>query len=245
MVRSLLYLLKLSLYWLIFFTLYRVCFLLIYPGRIPHGKLSEALFVFLYSLRLDASAIAYLIGIPFILWAIQQFVKNNFLNRINHYYNLILISLATLLCISNIAMYGEWNALINYNTLFYLAAPAKMFPYLTTLELVGVTIGVAVVIAIFVLLFRFMILMVIPHSTSKMIYKIIFVPLTFPIVFFFMRGGTQATPINETFSCYSETKFFNHVSVNPVWHLGHMTLLAIQEPDKASKNNLDDFFKWK
>ncbi|MFI5164020.1 MAG: hypothetical protein ACHQHP_02110 [Bacteroidia bacterium] len=245
MLRSILYLLKLSLYWLIFFTLYRVCFLLIYPGRIPHDKLSEAMLVFFYSIRLDASTIAYLIGVPFILWAIQQFIKNNILNRINHFYNLVLISATTVLCISNIAMYGEWNALINYNTLFYLAAPAKMFPYLTTLELVGVFIGVAVVISIFVLLFRFMILMVIPHSTSKMIYKMIFVPVTFPILFFFMRGGTQDAPINETFSCYSETKFFNHVSVNPVWHLGHMVLLAIEEPKKASENNLDDFFKWK
>jgi len=232
MVRSLLYLLKLALYWLIFFTLYRICFLLIYPGRIPQGKISEAMLVFLYSLRLDASAIAYLIGIPFILWTVQQFVKNNFLNRINHYYNLLLISLATLLCISNIAMYGEWNALINYNTLFYLVAPAKMFPYLTTLELIGVAIGMAVVIAIFVLLFRFMILMVIPHSTSKMLYKMIYVPITFPIFFLVMRGGTQATPINETFSCYSEIKFFNHVSINPVWHLGYTTFYGMEEVNK-------------
>ena len=230
--RSLLYLLKLALYWLIFFTLYRVCFLLIYPGRIPHGKLSEALLVFLYSLRLDASAIAYLMGIPFILWAIQQFVKNNFLNRINHYYNLILISIATVLCISNIAMYGDTNTLINYNTLHYLVAPAKIFPYLTTLELVCVITGVAVVIAIFVLLFRFMILMVIPYSTSKMMYKMIYVPLTFPIMFLITRGGTQDTPINETFACFSETIFFNQVSVNPVWHIGHTALVGVEEENK-------------
>src|ERR1051325_3390299 len=125
MLRSLLFFIKLSLYWLLFFTLYRLAFILIYPGKIPEGKFSEALMTFLYGLRLDASTIAYLIAIPLILWALQQFFKKNFFNRIHHYYNLALIAIITLLFISNIAMYGEWNSLINFNTLYYLLAPAK------------------------------------------------------------------------------------------------------------------------
>ena len=237
MLRGLLYFLKLSLYWLIFFTLYRVCFILIYPSRIPGGKYGEAWTTFLYGLRLDVATIAYLITIPLILWAIQQFFKNNFLNKINHFYNLAMISAIALLCISNIAMYGEWNALINFNTLYYLVARAKMFPYLTTLELVGVCIGMAVVIAIFVLLFRVLILMVLPYSTTTTQRKLMVIPILFPIVFVIMRGGFQRIPINETFSCYSETKFIDHVSINPVWHLGHMTILAIQEPEEIIEGN--------
>jgi hypothetical protein len=235
MLRGLLYFLKLSLYWLIFFTLYRLAFILIYPDKIPEGKYSEALTTFLYGFRLDLATIAYLITIPLILWATLQFFKNNFLNKINHAYNLIMISAITLLCISNIAMYGEWNALINYNTLFYLVAPAKMFPYMTTLELVGVCIGAAVVIAVFVLLFRAMILMVIPYSTTTPQRKLMVVPALFPVVFILMRGGLQSVPINETTSCYSDTKFIDHISVNPVWHLGHMTILALQEPEEENQ----------
>jgi len=235
MVRGLIYFLKLSLYWLLFFTLYRIIFILIYPGKIPDGKYSEALMTFLYGLRLDASTITYLITIPLILWAIQQFIKKNILNRINHFYNLALISTITLLCISNIAMYGEWNALINYNTLFYLFVPAKIFPYLTTLELICVCIGMAAVIAIFVLIFRVMILMVLPYSTSAMSRKLIVIPILFPIVFLIMRGGTQQTPINETFSCYSEIRFIDHVSINPVWHLGRTVFLGVEEENKKTE----------
>lgn len=229
MFRSLIYFLKLAFYWLLFFTLYRIIFILIYPGKIPDGNYAEALMTFLYGLRLDASTITYLITIPLILWAIQQFVKKNFLNRINHFYNLALISAITVLCISNIAMYGEWNALINYNTLFYLIVPAKIFPYLTTLELICVSIGVVAVIAIFVLIFRVMILMVLPYSTSAMSRKLIVIPLLFSLVFLIMRGGTQQIPINETFSCYSEIRFIDHVSINPVWHLGHTVFLGVEE----------------
>lgn len=229
MLRSLIYFLKLALYWLLFFTLYRILFILIYPGKIPEGKYSEALMTFFYGLRLDSATIMYLITFPLILWAIQQFVKKNLLNRINHVFNLTLISALTVLCVSNIALYGEWNALINYNTLFYLLSPAKVFPYLTTLELIGACAGVAAVIAIFVLIFRVMILMVIPYSTSNMSRKLIIMPVLFPIVFLVMRGGTQQTPINETFSCYSETKFIDHVSINPAWHLGHTVFLRMEE----------------
>ena len=234
MLRGLLYFLKLTAYWLIFFTLYRLCFILIYPNKIPDGQFSEAMTTFLYGLRLDLSTIAYLVTIPLILWAIQQFVKKNFLNQINHIYNLAMISAITLLCISNIAIYGEWNALINFNTLYYLVTPAEMFPYLTTFELVAVCIGMAVVIAIFVLLFRVMMLMVMPYSTSNIKRKLIVIPVLFPVVFLVMRGGTQQKPINETVSCYSQTMFIDHVSINPVWHLGRMTLLAMEEPDTAA-----------
>lgn len=233
MLRGLLYFLKLSLFWLIFFTLYRLAFILIYPSKIPQGEYSLAWATFLYGLRLDISTIAYLITIPLILWTIQQFFKHNFLNKINHFYNLVMITAITLLCTSNIAMYGEWNSLINYSTLYYLVAPAKMFPYMTTLELIGVCTGVAVVVAIFVLLFRVMILMVMPYSTTTTKRKLMVIPVLFPVIFIIMRGGLQQAPIDERTSCYSDTKFIDNVSINPVWHLGYMTIQAINEPDTA------------
>ena len=234
--RSLFFFIKLSLYWLLFFTLYRLIFILVYPSKIPKGNFSQALMTFLYGLRLDASTIAYLITIPLVLWAIQQFMKNNFLNLINHFYNIAVISVITVLCISNIAMYGEWNALINFNTLYYLLAPAKIFPYLSTLELVGVIIGVVIVIAVFVLLFRIMILMVLPYSTGKMSSKIIIISIATPFVFLIMRGGTQEMPIDESNACYSETLFIDHVSINPVWHLGHTAFLGVEEVEKGKNN---------
>jgi len=231
MLRGLLYFLKLAFYWMVFFTLYRLAFVLIYPEKIPEGKYSEAMATYIYGLRLDLSTITYLLTIPLILWSAQQFVKKNFLNQINHVYNLVMISVVTLLCISNIAMYGEKNSLINFNTLYYLVIPAKVFPYLTTLELVGVCLGAAVVIAIFILLFRVMLLMVMPYSTAKIGRKMIVISILFPVTFIIMRGGVQPAPIDETASYHSESIFINHVSVNPVWHLSRMTLRAMDEPD--------------
>ncbi|MBI3501641.1 MAG: hypothetical protein HY063_07590 [Bacteroidetes bacterium] len=232
MLRSLFFFLKLSFYWWLFFALYRLIFILVFLSRIPKGKFYEALMTFLYGLRLDASAIAYLISVPLILWSIQQFLKNNFLNLVNHYYNLLLIALVTIVCISNIAMYSEWNALINYNTLHYLLAPAKMFPYLNTWQMVAALIGVVIVIAVFVLLFRVMILMVLPYSTSKPSRKVIVISIAAPVIFLVMRGGTQQTPINESFACYSENLFIDHVSINPVWHLGRTAFLGVEEEKK-------------
>lgn len=238
MLRSLLYFLKLIIYWLFFFTLYRICFLIIYANKIPDGTLSESLMVFYHSIRLDFATIGHLIFIPFVIWALQQFTKANLLNHINYIYNVILIISITLLCISTIALYDEWNALINYNTLHYLISPAKIFPYLSTIGLIIVSIGAVVVITIFILLFRLLILMVIPYSTEKMIYKIIILPIAFPLLVIMMRGGVTANSINERSACFSKTKFFDHISVNPVWHLSHMTALAIEaysQPDQEKK----------
>jgi len=232
MPRSLLYLLKLFLFWEIFFSLHRLSFILIYTDKIPEGMFSESLLSFFYSFKLDLSSIAYLMAVPAFLWGIQQFVKKNILNRMNHFFNLALISLVTVLCISNIAMYGEWDALINYNTLIYLTKPALMFPYLSTLQMIGVFIGTAAIISLFVLLFRVMMLMVIPYSTSKMQLKICVISFILPAMFIVMRGGFQQMPVNESSACFSESQFINHAAINPVWHLGHMTLLAWKEPEE-------------
>jgi hypothetical protein len=200
-----------------------VIFLFSYPSKIPDGKFHEALLTFLYALRLDASTIAYLISPPLVIWAIQQFVKKNFLNRINHFYNLAMISAITIVCIANIALYEDQNSLLSYNTL-YLLTPAKIFPYLTTLELIGACIGIAIIIAIFVLLFRTLILMVLPYSTTTILRKLLIIPLLYPVVFVIMRGGIAEAPISEKDACFSDVNFFNHVSINPVWHLGKSML---------------------
>jgi hypothetical protein len=97
-----------------------------------------------------------------------------------------------------------------------------------------------VVIAIFVLLFRVMILMVLPYSTTTAKRKLMVIPVLFPVLLVIMRGGVQQAPINETASCYSEAKFINHVSINPVWHLGHMALLVVSEPEKPETEPVPD-----
>lgn len=231
MLRSIIYLLKLSAFWLLFFTIYRVCFFLCYIKHIPEDKTTEAILIFWNALRLDISAISYLILIPYVLWVMQQFMKANLLNRINHFYNLALITTLSILCISNIAIYGDMKSLINYNTIYFMVDPAKNFPYMTTLELIGVCIGAAIIISIFVLIFRVLILMVIPHSTNKLILKLLIAPIFIPILFTTLRGGTQKTPINESFVSTSSEEFFNTVCVNPVWHLGQTTLAAWNKPE--------------
>jgi hypothetical protein len=231
--RSLIYFTKLILYWLLFFSLYRVCFILIYSHQISGHTFLQGLIVFYHSFRLDMATIGYMILFPFVMWVIQQFFKDNFLNHIHYVYHIILISASTLLCISTIALYGEWNTLINYNTLHYLISPSKMFPYLSTWELVAVAGGAALVITLFILLFRLLILMVIPYSTRKPIYKIAVIPIAIVLLIVMMRGGFKYSSINEKSAFFSPVKFYDQVSVNPVWHLSYMTALAI----KANTND--------
>lgn len=229
MVRGLLYFVRLSLYWMLFFFVYRILFLFIYPGRILKGEITEALYVFIFSIRIDMSTIAYLICFPAILWGLQQFIKKNFLNLINHFYNIVLIVSLSAVCIANIVTYESRGRLISFNTLYYLISPSQMFPLLSTFELIAVTIGFVAIIAVFILLFRVMILMVMPYATTTVLRKIVFVSLVFPTLFIFMRGGLQPIPINESSAYYSDTEFLNHVSVNPAWYLGKKTLLAFKD----------------
>ncbi|MFH1005755.1 MAG: hypothetical protein V1781_09755 [Bacteroidota bacterium] len=221
MIRSLLFLAKLALYWLIFLTLNRIIFLITYSGNIPEGKFIEAILSFYYAIRLDASVIAYLIFFPMILWAVQQFVKKNFINHINYYYNLAMIVVLSLFLTINMIAYGKTGTHINLLTLEYITHPVEAFYLLTAWQNIEVFIIISLVIVSFTLFFRRMILMVIPFTTNPIVFKVIAIPIIVPFIFLILRGGIQQQPINKTFVYYSDVQFFNDAAVNPIWLLGH------------------------
>jgi hypothetical protein len=119
------YIIRLIIFWLSFFISFRVLFIIYQHAKIPDGSHSDTGLGFYYALPVDIAVACVMSLFPFILWIFQQFYKTRAIHRLNLIYNCTLISLASLLSVTNIKMYGEWGNLLSLPVLHHIFDPAQ------------------------------------------------------------------------------------------------------------------------
>jgi len=115
------YLLRLFVFWLVIFTLFRFVFIVLNINTVFKTSFFTAAHSLIAGFRLDLSTFSYLIIPSFFLWVIQQFAKRRIIHHINNVYNIVLLFFISVLGVSNIKMYHEWGTLLNYSVIDYLA----------------------------------------------------------------------------------------------------------------------------
>ena len=214
------YLLRLTIFWFLFFALFRVLFIVYHHAKIPDGQHSETSLSFLYALRLDLATICAMIFIPFVLWALQQFYKSRLLHQMNMIYNFILISVVSVLSIFNLKIYGEYGFLLNSEDLVYLVYPKEAITFLSVWSLLLLLGASAFFAYIGIRSYRMNITSFsLPYDNRKIkMAQIVLFPL---VMFLGVRGGSQSIPVNEKDIQYSSLKINNDIATNNIWYLGN------------------------
>ena len=214
------YLVRVTLFWLLYFAMFRVLFIVYHHAKIPDGEHSETSMSFIYALHLDLATISALIFIPFLLWAFQQFYKNRFIHRINLGYNICLICIVSTLSIFNIKIYGEYGTLLNTEDLAYLLYPKEAVTFLSIWSLLLLLSASAFFAYIGIRSYRRNITNF-SHpveNASVRLLQIIAIPI---LHFLVLRGGVQQAPISDQDSHYSSLNINNDIATNNIWFLGH------------------------
>lgn len=214
------YIVRLIIFWLLYFALFRVLFILYHHAKIPDGEHSETSLSFIYALRLDLATTSALIFIPFLLWAFQQFYKSRLIHRINMGYNIFLIIAVSTLSIFNIKIYGEYGTLLNTEDLAYLLYPKEAVTFLSVWSLLLLLSASAFFAYMGIKAYRRNITNFSHPIENKRIrmLQIILVPV---LLFLVLRGGTQQAPISDQDSHYSTLNINNDIATNNIWFLGH------------------------
>ena len=214
------FLVRLLIFWMLYFALFRLTFILYHHTKIPDGQHSETGLSFFYALRLDFSTACVAITIPFILWAFQQFYKHRLIHRINLFYNTTLISIVAILSIANLKMYGEWGTLLSARAFNYLLYPQEVLTFISVWSILLLLAICGVFIYIGIKAYRkFITNFSYPIENKKLrMAEIIIIPGLLIIGY---RGGFQLAPINESSSYYSNLQINNHIATNNVWYLMH------------------------
>ncbi len=242
------FLVRLSIFWLLLFALFRVVFIIYHHTKIPDGQHSETGLSFFYALRLDISTACSAITIPFLLWALQQFFKRRFIHLINLFFNIGCITIITILSIVNLKIYGEWGTLISARAFNYLLYPKEVLSFISLWSIL-LLLGVCFVfIYIEIKAYRkFITNFSHPIENKKVkIAQLIIIPFLLVIGY---RGGLQLSPVNESSAYYSTLQINNHIAINNIWYLVHSFVEANkkQNPyvfmdfEKAKKNTADLF----
>jgi hypothetical protein len=214
------YLLRLAIFWFLFFAMFRVLFIIYHHARIPDGQHSDTSMSFLYALRLDLATTCALLIIPFFLWAFQQFNKNRIIHLLNLGYNIVVISLICILSIFNIKLYGEYGTLMHSEDLVYLLYPKEAQAFLSVWSFFLLLAASAFFAWIGIRAYRRNITSFsVPYENKvSRIAQLIIIPA---LLFLGLRGGTRALPVNENDSRYSGVQINNDIATNNIWYLGH------------------------
>jgi phosphoglycerol transferase MdoB-like AlkP superfamily enzyme len=219
------YLLKLLFFWLLFFTTFRLLFVIYHHTKIPDAQHSETGLAFLYALPLDLSAACAATIIPYILWSLQQFYKKRLIHLLNLGFNVFLIVLLTVLSIANIKMYGEWGTLLSARAFNYLRYPKEIMNFISGWSLVLLLAGCTLIAYVAIRTYRTYITNFSYPIENKKIKIAVIIIIPFLLLLGY-RGGFQLAPINESQSYYSSIPINNHIATNNIWYLAHSLLDA-------------------
>ena len=242
------YLLRLIVFWLLYFAVFRILFIMYHHIKIPDGEHSETVLSLFYGLRLDLSAACAAIVISYFLWSFQQVFKSRFIHRINLIINIALISIVSVLSLANIKMYGEWGTQISARALSYLLYPKEVLTFISFWSVLIFLVFCALFIYFGIKTYRrYITNFSYPIENSKFKF------LQIAIIPFFLvvglRGGLQLAPVNESTAYYSALQINNHIATNNMWYLAHSILDAndtknpyvFMEEKNAKKTTADLF----
>lgn len=203
---------------LLFFELNRLVFMTYHADKIFSNPISEILGLFTHSLRLDLSAVSYIMGIPVILMFLQSLINWNGWNYIIKGYFIIIFIYISIITSSELELYSEWGSKLNIKAIRHLAHPEEVFQTAS----VGVTIISLLLIILqtwagIYMMNRF------GYRKLEQLQRNWFFPLPYLISGAFLvavglRGGLQQIPVNQSECYYSASNDLNVAATNSFWN---------------------------
>ncbi|PYF72903.1 LTA synthase family protein [Pedobacter nutrimenti] len=221
MLKSLLFFLRLYLFWLLFFFTDRLLFLVFYHQKLNAIGFGEILSTFYNALPIDLSTAGYITAIPLLVYIYWLFrgrfeVGMKWLSV----YNIVLIVLFSLISVINFNIYREWGTKLNAKAIgFAFSSPNESIASGASSPVAPNLLLLFLMIATGLVLQRFLVSKKLKFVTFPLWAKtgVSFLLLFFN--FFLIRGGLGATVMNQSSAYFSDKIILNHAAVNTEWNL--------------------------
>jgi phosphoglycerol transferase MdoB-like AlkP superfamily enzyme len=209
------------LFWMLFFSSDRLFSLLYQFSKSKQLSVADLLGSFVYGWRMDASASAYLVAIPFLLLLFSYLGASRLLKSVVLLYTYTVLLGVVVLCVTDRGIFQHWGFRLDATPLQFLDSPHEMLASLTNFELISAFVGGLLlwlfwcfVAHRFIRRFSFLDLI---SLRKKIMYSVLYVLLS-PILFLLMRGGWQQLPMNASLVYFTDNQYANQTAVNPVWN---------------------------
>lgn len=237
------------LFWYAIFFTGKVLFLLYHFSKTSELSIKIIPGIFYHGLKLDFSAIGYLLVLP----AFVLLVSSPFKQRIEYFilkgYTVILVSVVVFLLLIDMELYRHWGFRLDKTPLNYIKNPEDM---LASIPWLTIFIGLLFTITIsfgFIYLYNKYIGSILKHKTGRSFGSFFFFLFFLPALFIPIRGGFDTSPINHSSAFFSNITFANHSAINVIWNLGH-SFTEDENTDKyrfftekEAKKNVDELIE--
>jgi phosphoglycerol transferase MdoB-like AlkP superfamily enzyme len=242
LLRSISFPFRLLGFWLLFFTLFRLWFVLWFRQYWSAEDPGGVWWSFWHGLPLDLSFAAYLMAIPVIFWLIGILVGPKAYATVQKgllIINIILFSIFIFVFGANLFVYEEWQTPLNNRAVEYFKTPSALLDSMSFIfKMVCVGLYGAGI---------WMFWKIYDRVVGKSVYPapglsrwfFLSLPLWLGALVLAIRGGLGVMPINESAVYYSPHLFDNHAATNPGWSVGH-SLVETRSTENRYKVLEDD-----
>jgi len=230
--------LRLILFWLVHFAIFRMAFVLLLFNRLPAEELKGWGTVFYHGLRLDLATTGYLLVLPLAIGGTALFTGKGWMWRTARVLQSAQMIVVGIIATGNLAIYRAWGTLLNYRAVQFLQDPEGIIASLGNWQLLLLAVGLT---ALCILLTWISSRLLIPaESLSKDQQQRWLVPVFFILTPMMMRGGWQQIPVNESSAFHTEKAPLNHAATNPVWYLGNNWIKSAGDDREAYRFMSDE-----
>ena len=222
MLKSLSFILKYFLFWMLFFFLNRLVFEIWYADRLANSSLLDISKTFLLGAHMDASMAGYICIIPFLLFFITYLIPNfSFKTYIIKYYTYLLVFLTSLFTLIDVNIYREWGTKFNYKAIeFFLTATGAAMASGSSSPITASIITISLLSIIGVWTYKRLFDKTTYQFAETIFYKKVpFVLIILGITFLAIRGGISVAPMNPSKVYFSEKQILNYSALNTNWFL--------------------------
>jgi phosphoglycerol transferase MdoB-like AlkP superfamily enzyme len=210
-------LVKLILFWLLFFLAQRLLFLAINYDSIHFG-FTEIFTSSIKAFSMDLATSLYLIALPTLLYIVHGYDKSfTSIFRIINIYQLIMIALCCMIAMGDAGIYKVWGTKLNGKALSYLAYPKEVVPTLFAIENIGLMLMMLITTVCMMKLYAYFHTGYIMQQQKPIKHAAISV-LFIASSIIGIRGGLQPVPLNRNWVFHSSHAVLNYASLNGTWN---------------------------
>ena len=236
MLRSLYSFIRFYIFWLLFFVLTRATFEIYFHQKLNGCSFSEILKNFLYGIRMDASATAYIAILPLLVFLINWFLPNGSIkNTWLKWYIWVCIFLVSFIAIIDLGIFAEWGAKVNFRAFdtLYNSPSESLSSTASSPIALNLSIGLGLVIA-GILLSRWIIDYRFKKPEVNTKTKVWFSALFVVVNFLILRGTLTPMPINQGAAYFSDNQLLDLSAQNTEWNLANNVFENLRKPYNPS-----------
>lgn len=204
-----------ALFWVVFFFIARIIFLVVNFSGAKAISLSDYPRMVLYGLHMDMSMVGYLTVISGLFFIVSSWIAPKYTNRIAMWLMVVLLTLVSMVVISDSVLFRYWGFRMDATPLMYLKNPSEVYATMSLFQLIFAPIIVAAFVFGWWWLYRRFI-----YQSSTIFVRLpwwTFLLLSLNIIP--IRGGFGIAPMNPGKCYFSNDNFTNQATVNVTFNL--------------------------